>query len=90
MERELTGKHRPQRSCVVCRDKMDKRKLTRLVFAEENLRIDESGKMNGRGAYLCSNTSCWEAAATRTVLDVALRRDLHDNDRSYLRHMKPS
>ncbi|MCY4070725.1 MAG: YlxR family protein [Chloroflexi bacterium] len=86
----MGSKHRPQRSCVVCRDKMDKRSLTRLVFVEGNLRIDESGKMNGRGAYLCGNAKCWDAAATRTVLDAALRRELDDDDRSYLRHMKPT
>lgn len=86
----MAGKHRPQRSCVVCRDKMDKRSLTRLVFENDNLSIDVSGKMNGRGAYLCSKTSCWEAAAERTVLDAALRRQLNNDDRRLLRHMKPS
>lgn len=82
--------HRPHRSCVVCRDKMDKRRLTRLVFVDSNLRIDEGGKMNGRGAYLCGKANCWDAAATGTVLDAALRRALQDCDRSYLRHMKPT
>ncbi|MDE2951403.1 MAG: YlxR family protein [Chloroflexota bacterium] len=86
----MGSKHRPQRSCVVCRDKMDKRSLTRLVFVDSHLRIDESGKMNGRGAYLCGKANCWDAAATRAVLDAALRRELHDDDRSYLRHMKPT
>lgn len=86
----MVSKHRPQRSCVICRDKMDKRSLTRLVFVDNKLSIDKSGKMNGRGAYLCGKANCWDAAATRTVLDTALRRDLHDDDRSYLRHMKPA
>ena len=50
----MASKPRPQRSCVACRAKRDKRMLTRLVFARGKLRIDESGKMNGRGAYLCA------------------------------------
>ncbi len=85
----MGSKHRPQRSCVVCRNKMDKRSLTRLVFVDSKLSIDETGKKNGRGAYLCGKANCWDAAATRAVLGAALRQELHDDDRSYLRRMKP-
>ena len=86
----MASKHRPQRSCVVCREKTDKRDLIRLVFAADSLRIDATGKMNGRGAYLCRKQACWEAAATRSTMDKALRRSLDDHDRNYLRQMKPS
>lgn len=86
----MASKHRPQRSCVVCRKKTDKRDLIRLVFAADSLRIDETGKMNGRGAYLCRKQECWESAASRSTLDNALRRSLNDRDRNYLRQMKPS
>ncbi len=86
----MGSKHRPQRSCVVCRAKRDKRMLTRLVFAQGKLRVDESGKMNGRGAYLCGDANCWRQAATRPMLNRALRRDLNQDDRDYLRQMTPS
>ena len=86
----MAGKHRPQRSCVVCRKKKDKRELTRLVMVDAKLQIDESGKRNGRGAYLCGSPLCWEQAAARLLMDRALRVKLGDDDRSYLRQMKPS
>ncbi len=83
-------KHKPQRSCVVCRLKTDKRDLIRLVIADGSLMIDESGKMNGRGAYLCQNKECWMKAAAHMQLSRALRRKLSDGDRDYLRQMTPS
>ncbi len=86
----MRSKHRPQRSCVVCRAKQDKRALTRFVFAQDKLRVDESGKMNGRGAYLCAAPDCWTLAAARSPLSKALRRELSDDDRDYLRQMTPS
>ena len=86
----MGSKRRPRRSCVVCREKKDKRELTRLVMVDEKLRIDESGKLNGRGAYLCAAAACWAAAAERSLMSKALRRELSDEDREYLRQMAPS
>jgi len=87
----MAGKHRPQRTCVMCREKKDKRDLTRLTVVDGRLRIDESGKMNGRGAYLCSSPTCWELAAARPrMMDKALRVELSNDDRIYLGQMKPS
>ncbi len=86
----MRSKHRPQRSCVVCRAKKDKRSLTRLVFAQDKLSVDESGKMHGRGAYLCAAAACWSLAASRSPLSKALRRELSEDDREYLRQMTPS
>jgi hypothetical protein len=81
-------RHQPQRTCVICRRKMDKRSLTRLVMVVEDeagaaptLIIDPSGKRNGRGAYLCDRVDCWEKAAKGTVLGALLRQPLSDNDR---------
>ncbi len=86
----MAGKHKPQRSCVACRAKTGKRMLTRLVFAEGKLRIDATGKLDGRGAYLCAKASCWRGAASGPALGKALRRRLSDADREYLRQMTPS
>ncbi len=86
----MGSKQRPQRSCVVCRAKKDKRVLTRLVFAQGKLQVDESGKMNGRGAYLCADANCWSKAGTRPILSKALRRELSEGDCDYLRQMTPS
>lgn len=43
----------PMRTCVVTKEKFPKRDLIRIVRTlEGEIKIDKSGKMNGRGAYL--------------------------------------
>lgn len=78
-------KHQPQRTCVVCRRKLDKRQLTRLVHTADGLFIDPSGKREGRGAYLCEQPACWRRAAESRVLDRAFRTSLTDAERARLR-----
>jgi predicted RNA-binding protein YlxR (DUF448 family) len=92
MARKKSGvrrKHTPQRMCVVCRQTMDKRALTRLVRTPEGVVVDATGKQNGRGAYLCAQPACWERALTTDVLDRALRVALTDADRARLRAVQP-
>ena len=78
-------KHVPVRTCVVCRDKAGKRTLTRVVRTANGLVIDPSGKLSGRGAYLCDRESCWETAVKTDILAKALRTPLTDDDRERLR-----
>ncbi len=67
-------KHVPQRTCVVCREKTDKRQLTRIVNnQEEGIVIDPTGKKTGRGAYVCHKATCWEKIAKGQILDQALK-----------------
>lgn len=74
-------KHTPQRRCVVCRETAAKRTLTRLVrTAEHGVQIDPTGKVNGRGAYLCDNPDCWERASKSDILAKALRTTLTAED----------
>jgi predicted RNA-binding protein YlxR (DUF448 family) len=44
--------------------------------------------MNGRGAYLCDNESCWQKAVTTDVLAKALKTTLSDEDRERLNQVK--
>ena len=34
--------------------------------------LDETGRANGRGAYLCRDDACWSAAASKRILERAL------------------
>ena len=44
----------PMRTCVMCKNKTDKRQLLRIVRTPEGMiEFDPTGKKNGRGAYLC-------------------------------------
>lgn len=43
----------PMRTCIVTKEKLPKNKLIRIVRTPDlNIVIDETGKQNGRGAYL--------------------------------------
>jgi predicted RNA-binding protein YlxR (DUF448 family) len=70
-------KHVPQRTCVVCRETGAKRALTRVVRTTDGaIEVDPTGRMNGRGAYLCDKTSCWERASTTPILARALKAEI--------------
>ncbi len=80
-------KHVPQRTCVVCREKKDKRELFRIVNnAEEGVIIDPSGKKNGRGAYVCNSADCWTKVEMTTILDGALRAKVEPDKKMMLIH----
>ena len=83
-------KHVPQRSCVACREKFDKRDLTRLVrTAEAGVVIDRSGKQAGRGAYLCNRRACWEKALHSNLLDRALKMKVSAGEKERLAAFQP-
>ena len=44
----------PDRTCLGCRSVLDKSSLVRLARGKDGLlEMDESGKLGGRGAYIC-------------------------------------
>lgn len=68
-----TRGHVPVRTCVACRIERPKRELVRLVRgADGSARVDPTGKLNGRGAYLCRDAECWTLAERRRALERAL------------------
>ncbi len=70
-------RHVPQRTCVICREKRDKRSLIRLVrTADAGVQIDPTGKQNGRGAYVCDRPECISRATTSDALAAALKTAL--------------
>ncbi len=74
-------KHVPIRTCVACREAKPKRELTRIVLLPDgDVVIDKTGKLNGRGAYVCRRRSCGEEALMRGALARALRVSLSSGD----------
>lgn len=73
-------KHVPQRTCVGCRQVLAKRTLVRVVRTPEGVKIDPTGKANGRGAYLHNLRSCWEKGLKGSLAH-ALKVELTDQDR---------
>jgi len=94
-------KHTPQRTCVVCRSEHSKRELVRIVRLPEDagdeeapvnrtdsnprVQVDPTGKMAGRGAYLCKASACWDNAALIQKLSAALKTKLTAEDLTVLR-----
>lgn len=80
--KRMQTKHVPQRTCVICRETLTKRSLTRIVrTGHAGVQIDPGGKMAGRGAYLCDRAVCWQKAAQGDALNRALKTDLTDEER---------
>ena len=51
----------PERTCMGCNGKKPKKELIRIVKNKEGeINIDRTGKMQGRGAYICDNIDCLE------------------------------
>lgn len=77
-------RHIPQRTCVGCRQVMEKRALIRLVRTDEGIVIDPGGRIPGRGAYLHEYKECWEKGLKGSLAN-ALKIDLTENDIELLR-----
>ncbi|NSW90733.1 MAG: YlxR family protein [Firmicutes bacterium] len=53
----------PMRMCLGCKESKPKKELIRVVKNKENvISVDLTGKMHGRGAYVCRQKSCLEKA----------------------------
>lgn len=48
----------PMRTCIACRECKPKKELVRIVKSGEQIKLDRTGKMNGRGAYICDDVEC--------------------------------
>jgi predicted RNA-binding protein YlxR (DUF448 family) len=73
MEVQLMQKKIPQRQCMGCRERMDKKALIRVVRGTDgNVSLDFSGKAAGRGAYICPKEECLKKAQKSKALDRSL------------------
>lgn len=81
----MRTRRQPQRSCVSCGVKADKRDLVRVVLTPDGeCAVDETGKRGGRGAYVCRRPGCWSGALRSPRLSRALRGDIGEGDRERL------
>ena len=63
----------PQRQCMGCRERKAKREMIRVVRCTDGeVRLDFSGKLNGRGAYICPNAECLKKAQKVRSLERSL------------------
>ena len=63
----------PMRQCMGCRERLPKREMIRVVRCTDgNVQLDFSGKLGGRGAYICPNGECLKKAIKSKALDRSL------------------
>ncbi len=65
----MAQKKIPMRMCVGCREMKPKSSLIRIVRTPEGeIKLDKTGKLNGRGAYLCQDEKCLQKAEKQKIL----------------------
>lgn len=70
----------PMRMCSGCRESKPKSELIRVVRTPEgNIIIDKTGKVSGRGAYLCKNEECFKKSVKSNALSRALEVNINDD-----------
>jgi predicted RNA-binding protein YlxR (DUF448 family) len=75
----LKQKKIPLRKCISCGENKSKKELLRIVKTNENkVLVDLTGKINGRGAYICSSISCFELAHKNKKISRALKMEIDD------------
>jgi len=82
-------KNIPQRTCIGCREKKDKKDLIRIVKDKEgNISVDKTGKANGRGAYICDDVTCLEKAikskSLQRTFETEITEELYENLRGVI------
>ena len=77
------------RKCTGCQQMKEKRQLIRVVRTDENqYYMDLTGRMSGRGAYICKNIECFEKAFKSKGLErsfkSAIPKDIYEKLRNEL------
>lgn len=69
----------PMRTCTITKEKLPKKELLRIVRTPEGeVKIDLTGKINGRGAYIKKDLSVLERARKSKVLERHLEVEIKD------------
>ncbi|MDE6273756.1 MAG: YlxR family protein [Clostridiales bacterium] len=67
----------PLRMCIACREGKPKQEMLRIVKnAEGEIRLDFSGKLAGRGAYICNSAECIRKLKKYRLLNKAFSADV--------------
>ena len=73
----MMAKTIPARKCVGCREEKPKNMLIRVIRTPEGeILLDETGKANGRGAYICKSADCLKMAVKNKGLERSLKAQI--------------
>ncbi len=75
----MAEKKFPVRTCIACREEKPKRDMMRIVRnAEGEVSLDYSGRMAGRGAYVCNSAACVRKLRQKKLLNKAFSAPIDD------------
>ena len=75
----MATKKIPMRMCTGCREMKPKKELIRVVKTTEgDIKLDATGKLNGRGAYICKEKACLSKAKKINALARAFETNVPD------------
>ena len=70
--------HIPQRTCISCGERRNKKELIRLTLDQNNQVVrDDSGTKQGRGAYICKSSHCLRRLSNHKRLNKVFRSEKH-------------
>ena len=71
----------PMRRCVGCGESKPKKELIRIVKCQDGVKTDSTGRLNGRGVYLCKGCmECFILASKKNAIGRALEVELTKDD----------
>ena len=69
----------PQRTCIGCNIKKDKKELIRIVRNKDGeISVDLTGKKDGRGLYICKNEECLNKAIKSKKIQRKFEMEIED------------
>ena len=82
-------KKQPQRTCMGCNQKKDKKELIRIVKNKNNeISIDITGKKEGRGAYICDDVNCLDklikSKRLERVFEMSISNEIYESLRGVI------
>ena len=76
----MVQKKVPMRTCIACRQEKAKKELIRIVKKpDDTFSVDRTGKVSGRGAYVCDDEKCMEKIVKKKLLKNAFGVDVPDS-----------
>ena len=67
----------PMRTCIACKEEKPKKEMLRVVRgAAGEINLDFSGKLSGRGAYICDSEACVKKLSRYKLLNKAFSQDV--------------
>lgn len=74
------------RTCISCREKKNKKELIRIVKNKNGeISVDCKQKLEGRGAYICKNDTCFDKMQKGNRLKSALKTSVDNKKYEELR-----